>query len=205
MDPRAGPPRAPADRDQFVTLRLDWSEFMAFLELKGEASVPRITYLDGALELMSPSTTHEGGKKLLARLIEHYAFVAGLHLEGYGSWTLKDEVAKVGVEPDECYVRDGLADRVPDLAVEVVHTHGGLSKLEAYRRLGVREVWYWADQRLQVFVLEGAGYVVAESSAVLPELDLGLLSTCMTQPSQRAALERLAAALRTTRSGSDEP
>jgi len=67
-----------------------------------------------------------------------------------GSWTLQDRAADAGAEPDECYVFGDRPDAErPDLAVEVLWTHGGLNKLEIYRRLGVREIWVWAHARIQ--------------------------------------------------------
>jgi Uma2 family endonuclease len=50
---------------------------------------------------------------------------------------------KVGLEPDECY-SIGHARKLPDFALEVVETSGGIDTLEAYRRLGFREVWFRA-------------------------------------------------------------
>jgi Uma2 family endonuclease len=100
---------------------------------------------------MTPSIDHESLKKRLARLLEIYA-----ELEGYGSWTLKEQAKRLGVEADECYVL-GPSDqprRIPDIAIEVVWTSGGLDKLEAYRRLGVPEVWFWQDGALRVFLLQ---------------------------------------------------
>lgn len=195
-DPESALEPGTVDLDQRVYLYLEWPEFERFLDLRGDAPAPRITYLDGVLELMSPSNAHESDKKKLARLIEMYAWLLGLDLEGYGSWTLKTEERRGGVEPDECYVRDRAEPgERPDLAIEVVYTSGGLSKLEAYRRLGVGEVWYWADGRLQLFALRGAEYVSIEASAVLPEVDLELLGECMGVDRQGDAVRHLAGEL----------
>ena len=182
------------DLDQRVYLSLDWPAFVGFLRVRGDQAGTRVTYLDGVLELMSPSTQHEADKKKLARLVEAYAMQLGITLEGYGSWTLKDGRKRGGVEPDECYVRGVGLRRRPDLAIEVVHTSGGLSKLEAYRRLGVGEVWFWRRGRLQVFRLGEGEYTPDERSAVLPEMDLALVARCMDAPSQTEAVALLRAA-----------
>ncbi|MEG4506483.1 Uma2 family endonuclease [Microcoleus sp. F6_B4] len=34
---------------------------------------------------------------------------------------------------------------IPDLAIEVVFTSGGIDKLQLYKRLGIPEVWFWED------------------------------------------------------------
>ena len=42
--------------DHIVLLRdAAWSDYQRILELRGDRSVPRIAYLNGLLELMSPS------------------------------------------------------------------------------------------------------------------------------------------------------
>jgi hypothetical protein len=59
-------PADPKTMDHFVYLRVDWQG------LRGESSVPRITYLEGLAELMSPSRYHEIDKTRFARLLEAY-------------------------------------------------------------------------------------------------------------------------------------
>ena len=56
------------------------------------------------------------------------------------------------------------------------------------------EVWFWRRGRLQVFRLGGGEYTPAERSAVLPEMDLGLVAGCMDAPSQTEAVALLRAA-----------
>jgi Uma2 family endonuclease len=63
-----------------------------------------------------------------------------------------------GIEPEECYAV-GAAKESPDLAVEVIWTHGGLDKREVYRGLGVREVWIWTKEALKAYELRGNAYL----------------------------------------------
>jgi Uma2 family endonuclease len=129
-------------------------------------------------------------------LLEAYAEELGIELEGYGSWTLKREETKRGVEPDECY-SIGRAGEVPDMALEVVWTSGGLEKLEIYRRLGVREVWRWKDGAITIFALRGDRYDRIAASELLPEVDIDLLRSLVDLPTQTAAVRELRARLRT--------
>lgn len=194
-------PPDPTTTDHFVYLRVDWQQYEQLLAMRGERSVPRMTYLEGRVELMTPSRHHEIDKKRFARLLEAWSETAGVALEGYGSWTLKDESQGRAVEPDECYTVGGLAgeDGRPDLAIEVIWTSGGIDKLEVYRKLGVREVWFYERGTLRFFVLRGvsdaARYVEIPRSELLPELPLDLLLACMKAPSQPAALRALRAGL----------
>jgi Uma2 family endonuclease len=144
-------PLAPESMDQRVRLDgVPWETYEALLVLRGEGAVPRITYLEGELELMTPSLDHEGLKKRLARLLEAYAEARGIALEGFGSWTLRKTLAERGLEPDECYLLGVPASppERPDIAIEVVWTSGGIDKLAVYRGLGVPEVWFRQDGAL---------------------------------------------------------
>ena len=190
--------RPPPDTDARIVLHgVRWEDYVRLAETRGDASVPRMTYLGGILELMSPGKRHEQDKTKLGRLVEAYADLLGIVLEGLGSWTVKRDQEQAGAEADECYVVGGGADEpeAPDLAIEVVHTSGGLSKLEVWRRLGAREVWFWLGNRLRVYVRGDDDWRASEQSALLPVFDLGLIERCMAEPTQFAAVRALRAAL----------
>jgi Uma2 family endonuclease len=175
--------------DHFVVTPCDWKTFVALVEARGDHG-PRLTYLDGYLELMSPSATHELLKKNLARLFETWALDHEVDLNGYGSETFKRERRKSGIEPDECYFLGPRGARsTPDLVIEVIWTSGRLDRLEAYRRLGVGEVWWWEDGALSVWVLKGERYARARKSRLLPTLDLATLAKCASSQSQTAAVK----------------
>jgi Uma2 family endonuclease len=184
--------------DQRVCLHaVDWDAFESILAARGEDGGTRITYLDGELEFITPSIDHESLKKFLARLLETWSELMSIELEGYGSWTLKEKAKRLGVEADECYVVGPRAHppRVPDFAIEVVWTRGGLDKLEVYRGLGVPEVWFWQDGTLRFFLLQGDRYLAATRSHALPDLDPALITRCMAEPTQTKALRTLRLAL----------
>lgn len=187
----------PADLDQRVYLRIGWKGLEAVLAAKGDDPVPRITYLDGVLELMSPAKQHESISRGINLLLFVWAEENGFDLEPTGSWTLKNRLKAAGAEPDECWV---VGDRPnatrPDLALEVIHKHGDLDKLEVYRRLGVREVWFWMKGALTVHVLHPRGYARATRSALFPALDLKQLADFVRHPSRARAPRLYRAALR---------
>lgn len=184
--------------DQRVVLHgVPWSHYETHLALRGEASTPRIAYLDGELELRSPSKHHERNKSYIGRLLEAYALERGLDLSPYGSWTLKSAPRQSGAEPDECYlVGPDQGRERPDLAIEVVWTSGGIDKLEIYARLGVEEVWFWKDDRIEVHLLRGDRYERAERSALFPELDIPLLCSFLDRPTALQAVRAFREALR---------
>ena len=155
-----------------------------------------MAYLQGALEIMSPSKDHERIKSYIGMLIEAYALDAGLDFSPYGGWTLKNAPAEAGVEPDECYILGSDQDKpAPDLAIEVVWTSGGINKLEIYRRLGIGEVWFWKDDAIRVYRLVGGRFEEGERSGVFPDLDLALLTSLLDRPTALQAVRALREAL----------
>lgn len=131
---------------------------------------------------MTTSNEHELLKKLIARLVEAYGDENDIPLVGIGSATFRQEIEKVGVEPDECYSL-GEARVPPDIAIEVIVSSGSTRKLDAYRRLGVREVWFWQRGRFRLFGLERGRYVSIEQSRLVPGLDFRALAAIVTSTS----------------------
>ena len=184
--------------DQRIVLReMSWASFKTMLAARGERRWPRMAYLDGAVELMGASRDHEAIKSGIHDLIHACCIERGIPFRCYGSYLIDDESAEAGAEPDDCYVfGDNLKARErPDLVVEVVWTSGGIKKLELYRRLGIREVWFWQDNAISVHVLGAAGYDGRELSACLPDLDLGLVCELLGLESVNEMVERLRVAL----------
>ena len=199
----SSPPPIPAGEyvptadQRVVTYGVPWAHYEAQLALRGDAPVPRMAYLEGTLELMSPSKDHERVKSYIGRLVETYALERGIDLSPYGAWTLKHAPQQAGAEPDECYIlgSDQGKER-PDLVIEVIWTTGGIDKLEIYRRLGIGEVWFWKDGRIEVHVLGQDGYAEAAQSRVFPELELALMSSFFDRPTALQAVRAYRDALK---------
>jgi Uma2 family endonuclease len=190
--------------DQRVVMnRVPWSHYEAQLALRGESAVPRMAYLEGALELMSPSKDHERIKSYIGRLVEAYALAREIELSPYGAWTLKSPPKESGAEPDECYIVGAdQGKEIPDLVIEVVWTGGGIDKLEIYRRLGIREVWIWKGDRIEIHTWRADRYERARRSALLPDLDLELLVSFLDRPTALQAVKGFREALGTSGAGS---
>lgn len=184
-------------RDTIVVLHgVTWEEYERLLDVRGEDSAPRIAFLDGEVEIMSPSMPHESIKSRIGCLVEAWCLEKGIEFSAVGSWTLKNRRQRRGLEPDESYVFGVVPKaRRPHLAIEVVSTPRRMSKLEIYRRIGVSEVWVWRDDRLTVHVLRDGAYEEAPKSAVLRGIDLNDLVGCLDRPTDsqciRAYLARI--------------
>jgi Uma2 family endonuclease len=188
-----------AHEDHREVLRdVSWEAFERLLASKGDAPLPRVTYLDGVLELLTPSRGHERQSGWIARLIETYALERGVELSAYGGWTLKDKLQRAGCEPDECYVLgdDSSAplDR-PHLAIESQWSRTAIDKLEVYRRLGVREVWLVRDDIVTMYVLVDDAYEQVVQSVCFPALDVAELCSFLDRPTMTAAMRAYRAAL----------
>jgi Uma2 family endonuclease len=184
------------DPDQRVILDgIDWWQFETFLAIRGDRAGVRVTYLEGQLEIMSPSQRHEMLAKMIARLLEAYADGKGLVFEGYKSMTMRNAPKLRGIEPDECYAI-GAAKESPDLAVEVIWTHGGIDKLDVYRGLGVREVWIWQNEELKAYELRGDAYAEISQSVVVPGLTPGFIQQFLDCDTQTEAVGKLRTVLR---------
>ncbi len=181
------------ERDQVVVLEgVSWADYDVIDRLRGpDAPQPRIAYLDGVLQLMTTGLRHELLKTLLGRLVEAYGDERNIELVGAGNATFRKRAKRAGVEPDECYWR-GTPTEVPELAIEIVQTSSGIDKLEIYRRLGVREVWFWIDDAFAVYRLAGERYRKHTTSVALRGIDLEHIAELLrtTEPDRQAQVAR---------------
>ncbi len=169
-----------------------WETYERLLAEREERRSPRFFYDRGVLEILSPSTEHDGVSRIIATLVELLAEEADADLFNAGSTTFKREDLSRGFEPNECFyfgdaaarVRDLVADKgnldldsgdpVPDLVVEVDITSPSLEKLPIYCRLGIPEVWRHNGEHLVIFLLDEASaggevsYIAVPESILLP-------------------------------------
>lgn len=189
---------AAGDEDSIVYLHgVSWDDFERLLEIRGEHATPRFTYLDGEVELMSPSRGHESMKSFIGCLVETWCLEHDVTFDVIGAWLLKERAKKAGVEPDECYIFGDLDRDRPDLAIEVAWSRGFSGIKEgAYHRLGVRELWVWQKGTIVIRARGTRGYRTVAQSQVLPELDLAELTTFLDRSKTSIAMRDYRAALK---------
>ncbi len=114
--------------------------------------------------------------------LELYLLVAGFDFTPTGSVTLESESGGVKREADKSYKLAPGRIR-PDLAIEIVFTSGGIDKLESYKRLKIKEVWFWEDGVLEIYHLRGEGNNLTDEkishSEEVKGIDLDLLLRCI--------------------------
>ncbi|HEY9649879.1 MAG TPA: Uma2 family endonuclease, partial [Coleofasciculaceae cyanobacterium] len=191
------PKRLQADdpEERRIVTGVAWEQYEALLNDLGDSLAYRVAYLDGVLEIVSPSRRHERGKTQVGTLLEIYFLETDTEYFPMGSTTLRKPEKRAGGEPDESYCI-GTDKEFPDLVIEVVVTSGGINRLDLFRRLGIREVWFWKSDRFSIYHLRETapvqftqtfGYELISHSELLPRLDINLLAECLRYPNPLAA------------------
>ncbi|MFP4119424.1 Uma2 family endonuclease [Coleofasciculus sp.] len=177
---------------------MTWREFKAVEQLLDRPGY-RLSFLDGVLEIRRmPGEPHQTVKERIGALLEFYLLMAEFDFTPTGSMTLESEGVAVKREADESYkLAPGRTN--PDLAIEVVFTSGGINKLEIYKRLKIKEVWFWEDGVLELYHLRGEGktlhYEQIKSSEEVKGIDLDLLLRCITMVNHVDAIKTFQKAL----------
>lgn len=176
----------PLTEQRFIQTGVSWASFKAIQT--GFAGLPgiRLFYYKGAIEIVSTSPEHEIVKGNLGYLLEDFMLNQGLEFVATGSFSQeKDGVASVQADESYCF---GIGKPIPDLAIEVVITSGGLNKLERYQALGVQEVWFWEDGKLSIYQLTPTDYQPVTTSQFVQGIDLAQLAQCAAIASRAQAV-----------------
>ncbi|HET6879792.1 MAG TPA: Uma2 family endonuclease [Pirellulales bacterium] len=167
--------------DRLVLSGISWDTYEVLRENEENWHI-RMTYDEGTLELMSPSTDHGAIKRLVGQMIEALTEELCVPRRSLSGSTWKRPEQAKGLEADECYyilnhhrVRkrrkvDLTVDPPPDLAVEVEVSRSSLQRMRIYAALGVLEVWRWRRGGLTAWSLDGNEYIEREFSLNLPML-----------------------------------
>jgi Uma2 family endonuclease len=184
--------------EQLVVLpSVTWQQYENLLATLGDYPGLRLIYLEGMLEIFTPSPEHELIKKVIARLLERYAEEVDIPLHGYGSTTFRREAKARGLEPDECYCV-GTLKELPDFAIEVNLTSGGVDKLAVYQGLGVPEVLIWQNQQLTLHDLRQVPCQAVTRSQFFPDLDWMLFAQFVRPQDQPQAIKEFLKAIRSS-------
>jgi Uma2 family endonuclease len=119
------------EEQRLILYGVNWQQYKTLQATLNDFPGLRMFYLEGTLEIMSPSPEQEVDKTTIARLIEIHALEKDIDLTGYGSTTFRKPEQERGLEPDECYCFGQLKE-FPDIALEVIVSSGGIDKLSIY-------------------------------------------------------------------------
>ncbi len=161
---------------------VNWNDFVAILDELGDKRAWRIAYSDEVLDIRMPLPEHEVDKELIGDMVKILLEELDIDNECFGSTTFKRQDVAKGIEPDQCfYIRnhavmigkrrvDLTIDPPPDLAIKVDVT--SKTGLDAYRALGVPELWRFEDGQLQISLLQNGQYQDANSSPHFPNFPI---------------------------------
>lgn len=192
---RLMPPSSNVDEQRVILPGVTWQQYESLLTTLGNYPGLRLIYLEGTLEIFMPSPEHEMSKQVIARLLERYAEEVEIPLHGYGSATFRREAQVRGLEPDECYCVNTLK-ALPDFAIEVNLSSGGIDKLSVYRGLGVPEVLIWQNHQLTLYDLRAESDREITRSQFFPNLDWQLLAQYVRPQAQPQAIKAFLQAIR---------
>ena len=177
---------------RMVLENVSWETFVALADER-RGSVPRMTYCDGVLEMMSPKRKHENLGCLMGRMIEAYSEIKGIEILSVASVTVKRSDLKKAYEADESYYVTNIdrvlakeeldfeVDPTPDLVIEVELTSSAIDKLELFAAMQVREVWRHDGTSVQFYRLSGNRYEFIPESAELPGLSSDRINRFLDQ------------------------
>lgn len=140
----------------------------------------RTSFLNGVITLMSPSQNHEVIKDFIFLLVITYCDTFDLDYYPTGSTTYKDKNKQVGKEPDASFCFGNLK-QVPDLAIEIVFSSGRTDDLKKYQKLGVKEVWFWINNQLEIYILVDGIYQQQQDSFNLQKIKDQILTKYIAQ------------------------
>ncbi|MGG6265855.1 Uma2 family endonuclease [Leptolyngbya sp. AN10] len=174
---------------------LTWEQFEELDRSLETVAGVKLAYLDGNAEIMPISPEHEDFKSILVRLLEAFMDEKDIRYYKRGGPSLGNRELGARNEPDESYNFDAPKPS-PDLVIEIVKTSGGINKLEGYRRLGVKEVWFWEDGVLAFYELQSDGYKKVGQSKLLPELPIDVFCRYIVYHDQYEAVKEFKSFLR---------
>ena len=179
---------APETRTVMENIR--WETFVELAEQR-RGSVPRMTFDEGVLELMSPRRQHENIGSLIGRLVETYTEVRGIEVQTVASTTFRRKDLQKAFEADESYYIEHAAqirpkeeidltiDPPPDLVIEVEITSSAIHELKLFAAMGVPEVWRHNGERLQMYGLIQDADEAIDTSRALPNLTSAMIDAVL--------------------------
>ena len=182
----ASPLRVVVD-DCVVLPFVSWETYERLLSDDEGRRVPRITYDQGVMELVTPSMPHEEDARTIARIVEIVAANLGIPMRSVGSTTFRRKDLERGFEPDASFyiqheerIRgqtevDLSVDPPPDIVLEMLEmevSRSAIDKLGLFASMGVSEVWRCDGQQVSIFILDPEldSYQESSQGLALPAL-----------------------------------
>ncbi|MGH9881847.1 MAG: Uma2 family endonuclease [Pyrinomonadaceae bacterium] len=180
---------------------ISWSTYERLLDEHPDAPSPRFTYDCGDLLIMVTSPEHENINRTLNLLVELLAAEFEIESLAFGSTTYKRKDLQRGFEPDSCFyfqneVRmrgkkrlDLSVDPPPDLVIEIDITSPSIRKLPLFAAFGIPEVWRFDGEKVEIHILGGSEYALADHSFALPKVSGNVVTDLLRDSAKMGRLE----------------
>ncbi len=167
---------------QLLLEDITWADFEEILSDLREHRGWRISYSNGALEIMVPSPEHEKHKEIIGEIVRILLDKLEIDFEALASTTFKNEQMNQAVEADACfYIKnhqavigkdrlDLTSDPPPDLAIEIDITNR--THFNNYLLLQVPELWRYTRTSFQIYLLQGDRYIQSQTSPNFPDIPI---------------------------------
>lgn len=166
------------NKDKTITLAdMTWEDYESLTE--DNNSSYRLAYHEKIITIMSPSRNHERIAQTIIILINAYCRFFKLKYFALGSTDIKNPPL-TGKQPDASYCFN-TEKTIPDLAIEVIYSSGGISDLDKYKSLNVEEVWLWQNNSLKIYRLLDSNWNQTNTSKNLDKLNSSLLNKYIKQ------------------------
>lgn len=174
--------------ERAVISHVSWETYERLLADDEERNVPRMTYDQGVLELVTPSMPHDESARTIERFVDFTAALLGVPIRSVGSTTFRRQDLRRGFEADASFYiqseermrlhrkADLSAHPPPDLVLEMEFSRSALNKLHLFASMGIPEVWRCDGERVTFFVLSGDAYQESAHSLALPPVSSEVLT-----------------------------
>jgi len=181
--------------DCVVLPHVSWETYERLLSDDEERRVPRMTYDEGVLELVTPSKPHEVDAAAITRIVDIVTAVLGIPIQSTASTTFRRHDLERGFEPDASFYiqneprvrnrREGdlSVDPPPDVVLEMEVSRSAIDKLGLFASMGISEVWRCDGQNVSIFILdrERDSYQESPHSRALPALTSEVLTRFLAE------------------------
>ncbi len=183
----AHPPEMATD-ERMVLGRVSWDTYERLLADDEGRRIPRMTFDQGVLELVTPSMPHDEDAVTVARLVEIVSTTLDIPIRSVGSTTFRRNDLERGFEADasfyiqsEARIRGlrevDLSDHPPpDLILEIEMSRSAINKLELFASMGIPEIWRYDGEHVTILVLVKDHYEASSSSLALSLLTSGAIA-----------------------------
>lgn len=172
-------------QDQTLSLAgMTWTDYEKFNA--EEYLGYRVSYFNEVITLVSPSLSHERIAQTISILVCAYCRKFNLPYFPMGSTRLSNKPL-AGKEPDVSFAFNTDKD-LPDLAIEVMFSSGSIDDLNKYHALGIKEVWFWKNQKITFYQRQAQEYIEITHSQLLSNLTSDLLENFTNQALTKSPL-----------------